>query len=110
MECRSGAWAERVWRAVRRWYLVPGYDPDREPYVTDVVYPPRNLNGELNKFRSLMGEKEYAYFKEFGVSEAVLEEMKIGYNGRYLVYPYIMEDEKTFNKLKGYTDDAPCIT
>ncbi len=72
--------------------MVPGYDPDREPYVKDVVYPAKNLNVELKKFTSLMGENEYAHFKEFGISKAVIEEMKIGYNGRYLVYPYFLED------------------
>ncbi|MBW1667657.1 MAG: AAA family ATPase [Deltaproteobacteria bacterium] len=71
---------------------VPGYDPDREPYVSDIVYPVKNLNSEIKKFRALISEKEYAYFQDFGVSKAVVDEMMIGYNGRYLVYPYIMED------------------
>ncbi|MGD2126017.1 MAG: DnaB-like helicase C-terminal domain-containing protein [Desulfobacteraceae bacterium] len=71
---------------------VPGYDPDLEVHVRDVVYPTRNLNTEVNKFRTLMSEGEYAHFKEFGVSKSVVDEMHIGYNGRYLVYPYFMED------------------
>jgi len=70
----------------------PGYDPDREVRARDVVYPGRNLNSEIKKFGTLMGETEYAYFGDFGVSKATVEEMKIGYNGRYLVYPYFMED------------------
>ncbi|MDY7036356.1 MAG: DnaB-like helicase C-terminal domain-containing protein, partial [Thermodesulfobacteriota bacterium] len=44
------------------------------------------------KFEALMGESEFSHFKEFGVSEALIKEMKIGYNGRYLVYPYLLED------------------
>jgi len=71
---------------------VPGHDPDREAYVRDIVYPVKSLNTELKKFRSLMGESEYAHFKEFGISRAVVDEMRIGYNGRYLVYPYFGED------------------
>jgi len=71
---------------------VPGYDPDREPYVRDIVYPGKNLNAEMKKTMSLMGDNEYAHFRAFGVSRAVLAEMKIGYNGRYLVYPYFLED------------------
>ena len=71
---------------------VPGYDPDREIHVRDVVYPSRNLNNEIKKFRTLMGEGEYAHFNDFGVSRAAVEEMRIGYNGRYLVYPYFQED------------------
>ena len=71
---------------------IPGYDPDRDPYVPDIFYPIRNLNAEINKFRLLMGEGEYDHFRESGISRAVIEEMKIGYNGRYLVYPYFMDD------------------
>ncbi|MCP4669137.1 MAG: DNA helicase, partial [Deltaproteobacteria bacterium] len=70
----------------------PGYDPDRDPFVRDVAYPITNLNLEIKRFMSLMDEDKVAHFQEFGVSGAVLEEMKIGYNGRYLVYPYFLED------------------
>jgi replicative DNA helicase len=71
---------------------VPGYDPDREVRSRDLVFPGRNLNSEIKKFRTLMGETEYGYFRELGVSKATVMEMKIGYNGRYLVYPYFLED------------------
>ncbi|MBW2031367.1 MAG: AAA family ATPase [Deltaproteobacteria bacterium] len=71
---------------------VPGVDLDREPYIRDIQYPPKNINGEIKKFLALMGEEEYAYFNQFGVSRTVLDEMRIGYNGRYLVYPYYQED------------------
>ena len=71
---------------------VPGYDPDREVRAGDTVYPGRNLNSEIKKFRTLMGDGEYGYFSDFGVSRATLAEMRIGYNGRYLVYPYFLED------------------
>jgi replicative DNA helicase len=71
---------------------VPDYDPDQEPYIQDIVYPARNLNAEIKKFTSLMGAEQYAHFQAFGVSNPVVEQMKIGYNGRYLVYPYFLED------------------
>ena len=71
---------------------VPGYDADREVRARDIVYPGRNLNSEIKKFGTLMGEAEYAYFNDFGVSKGAVDEMKIGFNGRYLVYPYFMED------------------
>jgi KaiC/GvpD/RAD55 family RecA-like ATPase len=77
-------------------HLVPGYDPDREPYVRDMVFPAKNLNAEIKKFQALMGEAEYNYFKGFSISEAAVEEMKIGYNGRYLVYPYVLEDGNAY--------------
>ncbi|MBN2124940.1 MAG: AAA family ATPase [Deltaproteobacteria bacterium] len=71
---------------------VPGYDPDREPYVRDVSFPSRNINGDVKRFGALLGETELARFQGFGVSRAVIDEMRIGYNGRYLVYPYFQED------------------
>jgi replicative DNA helicase len=71
---------------------VPGYDPDRELYARDISYPPKNINHEVKRFATLMGETETALFREFGVSKATLDEMRIGYNGRYMVYPYFLED------------------
>lgn len=71
---------------------VPDFDPDREGHIRDVVYPNRNQNKEIKKFISLLGETEYAYFAQFGVSRSVVDEMRIGFNGRYLVYPYFQED------------------
>ncbi len=71
---------------------VPGYDPDRDPFVRDIAYPIKNLKADIVKFTSLMTAGEYAHFEDFGVSPAVVNEMKIGFNGRYLVYPYLLED------------------
>jgi len=72
--------------------VIPGFDLDREPYIRDIQYPAKNISNDIKKFLSLMGEEQYAYFREFCVSKEVLEEMKIGYNGRYLVYPYFQDD------------------
>jgi len=71
---------------------VPGYDPDREPYVRDVDFPAKNLDTEIKRFVTLLGDRQLAFFREFGVTEDVLSALRIGYNGRYLVYPYIQED------------------
>ncbi len=71
---------------------VPGYDPDREAYVRDILYPAKNLNAEIKRFLSLMGEGEYDHFEPCGITRGTLKEMRIGYNGRYVVYPYVMED------------------
>ncbi|MCJ7593228.1 MAG: DNA helicase, partial [Desulfobacterales bacterium] len=73
-------------------FKVPGYDPDREAHVRDIIYPTKNLNHEIKRFGTLLGEGEYAHLRELGASKAVVEEMRIGYNGRYLVYPYYQED------------------
>ncbi|UCF56729.1 MAG: AAA family ATPase [Deltaproteobacteria bacterium] len=91
--CRPGGFAPHFARMMAiAPQNVPGHDPDRELYVQDAIFPTKNLNLEVKKFRSLMGDTEYARFKEFCVSKAVVDEMKIGYNGRYLVYPYFLED------------------
>jgi len=71
---------------------VPGFDPDWEPYASETAFPPKNMNAEVKRFQTLLGESESAYFREFGVSKATLEELRVGYNGRYIVYPYFMED------------------
>ena len=71
---------------------VPGYDPDREPYVRDMVLPTRNLDSEIKKFQTLMDDTQYEYFNKLGISETVVKQMGIGYNGRYLVFPYVLED------------------
>ena len=75
---------------------VPGYDPDREPFVRDMIFPVKNLKADILKFTDLMSENELAHFQEFGVSPAVLGELKIGYNGRYMVYPYFLEDGQSY--------------
>ncbi|MBN1850881.1 MAG: AAA family ATPase [Deltaproteobacteria bacterium] len=76
---------------------VPGFDPDREPYVRDIVFPPNNLAADIRRFMGLMRDQENGYFEEFGVSKSVIREMNIGYNGRYLVYPYFQEDGKCYS-------------
>jgi len=75
---------------------VPGFDPDREPFVHDVVFPPKNLNAEVKRFASLMGEAQLSFFQEMGVSQGTVAELQIGYNGRYLVYPYVQEDRNAY--------------
>src|SRR4030067_912269 len=70
----------------------PGYDPDREQYVRNINYPAKNINPEISKYSYLMGENEYKHFQEFEISKEVVNEMKVGYNGRYFVYPYFLEN------------------
>jgi replicative DNA helicase len=91
--CRPGGFALHFGRLMGiESAEAPGFDPDREPYVRDIIFPVKNLKADIIRFQSLMGKSEYEHFREIGVSRPVLEEMKIGYNGRYLVYPYFLED------------------
>ena len=75
---------------------VPGHDPDRESFARDIQYPAANLNAEIRRFRALMDEEQFAYFREAGISGETVEEMAVGYNGRYLVYPYFLEDDNCY--------------
>ncbi|MDH3330185.1 MAG: DNA helicase, partial [Desulfobulbaceae bacterium] len=71
---------------------VPGYDPDREYKTPGIEYPVKNMNTEVENFMSRMTDELYERFAKRGISSEVLREMKVGYNGRYLVYPYFEED------------------
>ena len=72
--------------------LAPGYDPDRDYAVAQVDYPVKNLNHEILDFTDKLTDELIKRFAAKGISRAVLKEMQVGFNGRYLVYPYIQED------------------
>ncbi len=72
--------------------LAPGYDPDRDYAAVKIKYPPKNINSEISGFMTKMTADLFIRFASQGISKAVLEEMRIGFNGRYLVYPYFQED------------------
>lgn len=67
---------------------VPGFEPDREYPGRDRQYPAANLNQEVVNFCDKLTEELEADFRREAISPEVLHEMRIGSNGRYLVYPY----------------------
>lgn len=71
---------------------VPGYDPDREYFQRKIEYPVVNINNEIQLYQDRLSEEVLLRFQGAGIDRAVLAELKIGYNGRYLVYPYVQED------------------
>lgn len=71
---------------------VPGYDPDRELSLGKIDYPIVNINNEIKLYQDRLSEEILARFQKAGIGPAVLAELTVGYNGRYLVYPYIQED------------------
>jgi KaiC/GvpD/RAD55 family RecA-like ATPase len=75
---------------------VPGHDPDREPYVQSVKMPVGNINQDIRKYQAKVTENIAAYFARIGVSTDTLAELKIGYNGRYIVYPYYMQNKNCY--------------
>ncbi len=76
---------------------VPGFDPDRDYSASQVEYPIKNINGEILDFRDKMTDQLYDRFSEMGISREVLAEMKVGYNGRYLIYPYVQDDGNCYS-------------
>jgi KaiC/GvpD/RAD55 family RecA-like ATPase len=75
---------------------VPGYDPDREPYVQSIKFPVGNINKDVKKYQAKLTENITSYFARIGVGPDTLAELKIGYNGRYIVYPYFMQNTNCY--------------
>ena len=80
---------------------IPGLDPQTESYAMDVHYPPRHLAKEIDQFETLLGEDQQAYFDRYGISDNALKELRVGFNGRYLVYPYFLDN--------GFAYAARCV-
>jgi replicative DNA helicase len=70
----------------------PGFDPDREPLLLEADLPALTINQEVKKYQDSLTEQIVDRFGEVTISRSVLDEMGIGYNGRYIVYPYFQED------------------
>jgi len=70
----------------------PGFDPDREPFLQQTDFPVYSMNQQVKKFQDTVTDRVIDHFQGSGVSSAVLGDMSIGYNGRYIVYPYFQED------------------
>lgn len=85
---------------------IPGFDPDREPFLTRTDYPIKNLNNEIKGYTTRMTAPLKAHFGAGGISPTVLEEMQIGFNGRYLVYPYFQEDSHCYSARCVHPDRA----
>ena len=85
---------------------VPGFDPDREPFLQRTEYPVENLNNEISGYTGRMTDSLKDHFRLGGISATVLEEMQIGYNGRYLVYPYFQEDFNCYSARCVHPDRA----
>ncbi len=71
---------------------VPGFDSERESLSPVVDYPVANINSEIRGYHDRLTEGLLAEFASAGISAAVLAELQVGYNGRYLVYPYFQAD------------------
>jgi KaiC/GvpD/RAD55 family RecA-like ATPase len=77
--------------------LAPGFDPDREIFLNNMDFPAANLNQEVRSHVDSMTDGLLQRFQEIGIGKEVLEEQQIGYNGRYLVYPYVQGDGNCYS-------------
>lgn len=76
---------------------IPGFDPDREPFLNSIDYPPVNLNQEIRSYSDSITSGLQERFLENGIGKKVLAEHCIGFNGRYLVYPYFQNDGNCYS-------------
>ncbi len=71
---------------------VPDHDEDRQVALEQPVFPVKNINEEVRAFQGRITEGVARQFAQSGVAQAALVEMQVGFNGRYIVYPYIQDD------------------
>jgi len=76
---------------------VPGYEPSLDALATQCEYPIENLEDEVRGWQQMFSENVLEDFRRHGVGTAALKEMRIGYNGRYIVYPYYQEDGNCYS-------------
>ncbi|MEN8191131.1 MAG: DnaB-like helicase C-terminal domain-containing protein [Thermodesulfobacteriota bacterium] len=76
---------------------VPGFIPDREPWLHKAEYPAANLNNEIKSYESRMSDELIDRYSKAGIGRELLREMQVGYNGRYLVFPYIQDDGNCYS-------------
>ncbi len=75
----------------------PGYDPDRESLTQQLDFPVQNYNKEANSYQERLTPDLLSGFQKAGVLSEVLAEMHIGYNGRYVTYPYFQNDGNCYS-------------
>jgi len=75
----------------------PGFDPDRDYFGREVEYPVKNINHELGGFTDKLAGESLDFFQAASITPSVLAELRIGFNGRYLVYPYLQPDGNCYS-------------
>jgi len=76
---------------------VPGCRDELDIADVQPEYPVENINDEIRQYRDRITPALIEDFAEAGVVEATLAEMQIGFNGRYIVYPYLQEDGNCYS-------------
>mgnify|MGYP001553622971 CR=1 FL=1 len=76
---------------------VPGYDSEREPLLQQNGFSGDSINKEIKNYHDSMTDAIIQRFSEAGIGGGVLKEMSIGFNGRYIVYPYFQVDGNCYS-------------
>ncbi len=83
---------------------VPGYMVDQDDVAVQPEYPVENINDEIRQYKDRMTPALLQEYASAGIKEAVLVEMQIGFNGRYIVYPYLQDDDNCYSARCVYPD------
>ena len=83
---------------------VPGYMVDQDDINVQPEYPVENINNEIHQYRDRITPALLDEFAAAGIAEAALAEMQIGFNGRYIVYPYLQDDDNCYSARCVYPD------
>ncbi len=76
---------------------VPGYKGDNEFIQQDFGYPEKKINTEIIQFQEKLSNDQLTIFSDARIGDQVLQQMEVGYNGRYLVYPYVQLDGNVYS-------------
>ena len=76
---------------------VPGYDPELQERGQSPDFPIVNANAEMQAFHARLTEDIVGRYRQMGIRPELLAEMQIGYNGRYITYPYIQSDGNCYS-------------
>ena len=76
---------------------VPGDNPEREEAISFQDFPVENLNDEITVYQDRLNDSILQLFRQNNISKTILKELRIGFNGRYIVYPYVQEDGNCYS-------------
>lgn len=76
---------------------VPGVSVEQDIVKTQPDYPVENINDEIRAYKDRITDTVYHLFHKSTVAKATLMDMQVGFNGRYIVYPYIQEDGNCYS-------------
>lgn len=76
---------------------IPGNDLEAETTRQLPDYPIANLNEEMRACHDRLSDELVARFANMTVSRDILAELQIGFNGRYITYPYIQADGNCYS-------------